>query len=519
MADSKLSALGTVTTLAGANKIYAAVGGVSKGITMTSMRADTEILTNKTLTSPKIGTAIVDTNGNEIIKTPATGSAVNEVTVTNAATGTGPTIAASGGDTDVDLNISAKGEGRLNLTGHEVKIDHIATANEDIALEIDMNSDTFAQAIALDIAYNAGTLAAGEEDISTLTTIDESNTTGGEIIAQEVLTTDEGVANVIALRAGAVVDPIEQLSGTFADPDSILVKAVDELSNLTTPSTPVNIFVADDDTMTIGDAAKFFEIEFILDTGSSGSGIAPTFEYSTGVGTWQVFGPTDGTNAMRNTGAIAWDAADVVSPAWVVGTGSEFLIRITRTRNTLATTPIADIVQKAAITEFGWNKTGDITTNTISAGVTVNDTTDTTKKALFDVSAIATATTRTITMPNSNVDLTHLALAFTRQTITYASGTTTAVWTAGYKGIMTFGAGNITTFAFTNPAISGVNISLEVKQDSVGGRIITTWDADILWVNNVIPTLTTTANATDFFSFYWNGTNYLGSVGKGFLTA
>jgi len=34
--------------------------------------AGTETLTNKTLTSPKVGTAIADTNGNEIIKTPAT---------------------------------------------------------------------------------------------------------------------------------------------------------------------------------------------------------------------------------------------------------------------------------------------------------------------------------------------------------------------------------------------------------------------------------------------------------------
>lgn len=73
----------------------------------------TETLTNKTLTSPKVGTAINDTNGNEIIKTPATSSAVNEITITNAATGNAPTISATGGDTNIDLTLVGKGTGKV----------------------------------------------------------------------------------------------------------------------------------------------------------------------------------------------------------------------------------------------------------------------------------------------------------------------------------------------------------------------------------------------------------------------
>ena len=72
----------------------------------------TSTMTNKTLTSPKIGTAINDTNGNEIIKTPATASAVNEITVTNAATGDASQIEATGGDTNVHLFVNGKGTGR-----------------------------------------------------------------------------------------------------------------------------------------------------------------------------------------------------------------------------------------------------------------------------------------------------------------------------------------------------------------------------------------------------------------------
>jgi hypothetical protein len=54
-----------------------------------------------------------DTNGNEWIKQTATGSAVNEVTIANAATGNGPTISATGDNTNIDLNLSAKGTGMI----------------------------------------------------------------------------------------------------------------------------------------------------------------------------------------------------------------------------------------------------------------------------------------------------------------------------------------------------------------------------------------------------------------------
>lgn len=75
----------------------------------------TETFTAKTLTSPKVGTAICDTAGCEIIKTPATPSAVNEITVTNAATGGSPSIAATGDNTNIGLTVAAKGTGAVML--------------------------------------------------------------------------------------------------------------------------------------------------------------------------------------------------------------------------------------------------------------------------------------------------------------------------------------------------------------------------------------------------------------------
>lgn len=58
-----------------------------------------------------------DANGNEWIKQTATTSAVNEFTVANAATGNGPTLSATGDDSNVDINLTPKGTGVIKLNG------------------------------------------------------------------------------------------------------------------------------------------------------------------------------------------------------------------------------------------------------------------------------------------------------------------------------------------------------------------------------------------------------------------
>jgi len=72
---------------------------------------------NLRTTRPRVTTSIDDANGNEVIITPATTSAVNELTVTNSATGNAVSVAASGGDTNIDLNIAGKGTGAVNIGG------------------------------------------------------------------------------------------------------------------------------------------------------------------------------------------------------------------------------------------------------------------------------------------------------------------------------------------------------------------------------------------------------------------
>lgn len=71
---------------------------------------------NLRATSPRFTTDISDSNGNEIFKITATGSAVNEITVANAATGGNPTLSATGGDTNVGIAFATKGTGKVQVT-------------------------------------------------------------------------------------------------------------------------------------------------------------------------------------------------------------------------------------------------------------------------------------------------------------------------------------------------------------------------------------------------------------------
>ena len=105
------------TDLDSIDAVFAAAGsGTSVGLNVGSGKtltvAGTLTATGTiSLTSPKIITQISDTNGNELLKLTATASAVNELTLANAATGGSPTLSATGGDTNIGINLTPKGTG------------------------------------------------------------------------------------------------------------------------------------------------------------------------------------------------------------------------------------------------------------------------------------------------------------------------------------------------------------------------------------------------------------------------
>ncbi|KKL47598.1 hypothetical protein LCGC14_2333920, partial [marine sediment metagenome] len=191
-----------------------------------------------------------------------------------------------------DLKVASS----ILLTGIQ-DIIHTATEADDHAFEIVANAAGFGDVKAIEIDYITGAIDDGQDEGVILLNIDESLADGGEVFGLEVLAT-EGSATIWGLKAAALVGPIHQDSGVFSNMDSALVNATNRLSEFISAGSDIAIFVADNDTVTIGNAAKFEEIEFLLATVASGGGIRPTFEFSTGASptTWATFTPVDGTD-------------------------------------------------------------------------------------------------------------------------------------------------------------------------------------------------------------------------------
>ena len=113
--------------------------------------SSTNTLTNKTLTSPIVNTPTInapkisglsgsgvlqDSSGNEVLELTKTASAVNHVNLTNNATNNNPKITAKGGDTNVGLELEAKGTGKIILNNsHVLKQETVNTgSNEALSL-------------------------------------------------------------------------------------------------------------------------------------------------------------------------------------------------------------------------------------------------------------------------------------------------------------------------------------------------------------------------------------------------
>lgn len=115
VADGKTLTASNTLTLAGTDSTTITFQGTDTYVGRTT----TDTLTNKTLTAPRIANAgfIADANGNEQIIFTTTASAVNELTLANAATGANPTVSATGTDSNVGINFQAKGTGAYRFLG------------------------------------------------------------------------------------------------------------------------------------------------------------------------------------------------------------------------------------------------------------------------------------------------------------------------------------------------------------------------------------------------------------------
>jgi hypothetical protein len=242
---------GSVTFSAGDVKIVWA-GGVADDATNPSIvdagfgvgdvtLTGTQTLTNKTLTAPKIvsGGFIADAGGDENLVFTEVGTPVNELRITNAATGSGPILAAistSATDSNIDLNINPLGTGVLKSGTAAVKVagtetifvpaaamfgtttngadaqavETTATRPELKVLDFDASTNEYAQfSIAMPKSWNLGTVT-----YQVFWSPSNTNTDGCIFALQGLSTTEGDTADAVF---GTAVEVEDDGIGTVED--------------------------------------------------------------------------------------------------------------------------------------------------------------------------------------------------------------------------------------------------------------------------------------------------------------
>jgi len=194
---------------------------------------------------------ILDTNGNEEIIFTATASAVNELTIANAATGNAPSITTTGGDTNIGLTIAPKGTGDVNIDADTVRVgdsnaDATITTNGTGDLTISTNSGTNSGTVKIFDGVNGniellpnGTGVVKLDGISYPTADGSAN--------QALVTNGSGVLSFAAVgaSAGQVIQVVTATDTTARNTTSTsYVTASNTLSVSITPASASNkIFI------------------------------------------------------------------------------------------------------------------------------------------------------------------------------------------------------------------------------------------------------------------------------------
>jgi len=155
------------------------------------------------------GNFIGDENGLEQIKFSTTASAVNELTATNAATGNAPNVSATGDDTNIDLNLTPKGIGRVTFNGGG-KIQQLAekVTTEATAATGTVNYDVLTQAV-----WNFTTDASGNWTLNIRG--DGSNSLNSIMDTGESIT----VAHIVKQGGTAYYNSAVQVDGSSVTPE------------------------------------------------------------------------------------------------------------------------------------------------------------------------------------------------------------------------------------------------------------------------------------------------------------
>ena len=248
-----------------------------------------QTLTNKTLTSPIIN-EIDDANGNEQIIFSSTASAINELTITNAAAGNAPSIATTGGDTNIGLTIAPKGTGDVNVDADTLRV---GDSNADATITTNGTGD-------LTLSTNAGSSSGTIKIFDGANGNIEITPNGSGIVKLDGLSypTADGSANQALVTNGSGVLSFAAVGASAGQVIQVL-----SATDSTQRSTTSNSFVTASNTLsvTITPSSASNKILILVSStiGNDQAAYATVFRDATNLGGTNGFVWTEGDPAVR----------------------------------------------------------------------------------------------------------------------------------------------------------------------------------------------------------------------------
>lgn len=264
----------------------------------------------------------------------------------------------------------------LHTGEYASKFKLIAAADGVTSMDIDTEGMGYTNIDTLHITHATGALASGSIQKATRVEIDDSLCIGGTTTEVDGVkytrTKGNSIATVCAIDIGTAFTNAMKIDGSppenpgygytftnaFAVTDHVNSGGGGNDSFIN-PAVNTQMFTADNTGILIGFDSKFSVIQYVQSIAGSAT-ITPTWQYSTGDGTWATLTVTDTTGGMRFSGKVsfaapaAWAKSESAGSVGVGAITSAFYVRITRTANSLATPPTEQyfkVYQGASLTD------------------------------------------------------------------------------------------------------------------------------------------------------------------------